>query len=289
MKVLKFATAIALFLGFPSLASAQDAPRDEPVEVMVLGLYHFANPGRDVVNVEVDDVLAPRRQKEIQILVDTLAQWRPTRVAVESMADLPSLEVSDYDQTTELLKTTRNESVQIGYRLAQQLGHPAVYGYDEQAGEGEPDYFPFGKVQAFAAENGQMDMLNSLFAGLKAQAAEDEAELPNQTIAESLLSSNDEAEVSAQHDLLYYSLLSIGDGDAQPGAELNAMWYLRNAKMFAKIDMFAEPGDRVLVLAGSGHATWLKHFTRRMPGYELVDAQPYVRAAAIASDVVAAD
>lgn len=263
----------------PAWAEEQP-PEPAPIKVMVLGMYHFANPGLDVVNIDVDDVLAPRRQGEIGVLVDTLAEWRPTRIAVENMAEAPAHEMADFDQTEELLKTTRNESVQVGYRLARQLGHAAVYGYDEQAGEGEPDYFPMGKVQAFAAENGGEGLLGSLFGEVQAMVAEERARLPEQTIAESLLTHNDPERVGAMHDKLYYSLLSIGDGDAQPGAELNAYWYMRNAKMFAKIDMIAEPGDRVLVLAGSGHVTWLRHFVRRMPGYELVEALPYVDRAA---------
>ncbi len=102
------------------------------------------------------------------------------------------------------------------------------------------------------------------------------------TIAESLLPHNDAERLAAQHDNIYYSMLSIGDGDSQPGAELNAYWYMRNAKMFAKIDMIAEPGDRVLVIVGSGHATWIRHFVQRMPGYQLVEAEPYLRAAILA-------
>ncbi|MEX0343007.1 MAG: DUF5694 domain-containing protein [Erythrobacter sp.] len=273
--------ALAAAFASPALAQGPEAePDPAPVQVMVLGMYHFANPDRDVVNIEVDDVLAPRRQGEIGVLVDTLAEWRPTRIAVENMAEAPALEMADFDRTEELLETTRNESIQIGYRLARQLGHEAVYGYDEQPGEGEPDYFPMGKVQAFAAENGGQDLLASLFAEVQAMAAEEQARLPQQSIAESLLTHNDPDRVGAMHDRLYYSLLRIGDGDAQPGAELNAYWYMRNAKMFAKIDMIAQPGDRVLVLAGSGHATWLRHFVRRMPGYELVEALPYVEQAA---------
>src|SRR3546814_10146346 len=81
-------------------------------------------------------------------------------------------------------------------------------------------------------------------------------QLAQQSMAESLILHNDAAVVEEQHDLLYYSMLQIGDGDSQPGAELNAYWYMRNAKMFAKLDLFAQPGDRVLVIVGSGHATW---------------------------------
>lgn len=274
-----FIAAFAALMASPALAD--DATESPAItEVMVLGMYHFANPGLDAVNIEVDDVLAPKRQAEIAVLVDTLAEWKPHRIAVENMAEAPALVMSNYDQTEALLGTKRNESIQVGYRLARQLGHDAVYGYDEQPGEGEPDYFPMGKVQAFAQENGGMDLLGSLFTEVQAMAAEEQAKLPKQTIAESLIMHNDPARVGRMHDRLYYSLLKIGDGDQQPGAELNAYWYMRNAKMFAKIDMIARPGDRVLVLAGSGHATWLKHFVRRMPGYELVDALPYVEKAA---------
>lgn len=280
MKFLKIVTALVALWSFPASAE-ETADREAPAltEVMVLGVYHFANPGQDMVNMEVDDVLAPGRQREMQALVDALAEWKPTRIAVENMAEAPTLTMDDYAETDALLATDRNESIQIGYRLAKQLGHDAVYGYDEQPGDGEPDYFPMGKVQAFAAENGQMDVLEQLIAEVRASTVEEQRDLPNQTIAESLLAHNDRARIDGRHDRLYYSLLQIGDGDAQPGAELNAYWYMRNAKMFAKVDMIARPGDRVLVIAGSGHATWLKHFAERMPGYTLVEALPYLEMA----------
>ncbi len=269
-----------------SLSAEEPPPGADPVpvKVMVLGVYHFANPGLDAVNIEVDDVLAPKRQAEIAVLVDTLADWEPTKVAVENEAPAPTFVIEEYADTEELLTNTRNESIQIGYRLARQLGHDAVYGYDEQPGEGEPNYFPLSEVQAFAQENGGMELLGSLFAEVQAMAAKEQENLANQTIAQSLLTHNDTARISAMHDKLYYSLLKIGDGDKQPGAELNAFWYMRNAKMFAKLDMIAEPGDRVLVVAGSGHATWLKHFVRRMPGYELVEPMPYLKRAAAQSE-----
>ena len=114
---------------------------------------------------------------------------------------------------------------------------------------------------------------------VQAEADQETSERPDQTVAQSLLKHNDTARVAAMHDRLYYSLLNIGDGDQQPGAELNAYWYMRNAKMFAKLNMIAQPGDRVLAIAGSGHATWLKDFVERMPGYELVEALPYIEAA----------
>ena len=49
----------------------------------MLGVYHMANPGRDIHNMRADDVLAPKRQAEIGQLVEVLKRFRPTKIAVE--------------------------------------------------------------------------------------------------------------------------------------------------------------------------------------------------------------
>jgi hypothetical protein len=51
---------IAALLGAsPALAALP------PVEVMVLGTYHFGNPGLDLNNMKADSVLTPARQREL--------------------------------------------------------------------------------------------------------------------------------------------------------------------------------------------------------------------------------
>ena len=46
-------------------AAPPPAPPPASVQVMVLGSYHFDNPGRDVVNIKADDVRTPKRQREL--------------------------------------------------------------------------------------------------------------------------------------------------------------------------------------------------------------------------------
>ena len=293
MTLLKTLVGLAALIAAPLCAQgapeAQAKPDSDPkpVQIMILGTYHFANPGMDVVNIDVDDVLAPKRQSEIADLANSLATWAPTKIAVENEAEPPTLSMPAFKDAASLLTTSRNESIQIGYRVALKLGHTAVFGYDEQSEAGEPDYFPLGQVQAFADANAKSDDLAALFAEVETMAAEQNENLSKQSIAESLFVHNDGDALARLHDRLYYSMLRFGNGKEQPGAELNAYWYMRNAKMFAKIDMIAQPGDRVLVIAGSGHATWLRHFAERMPGYELVEAMPYLKSAAARSSSTA--
>lgn len=251
-----------------------------PVQVMVLGTYHFDNPGRDVVNIRVDDVTAPRRQRELAALADAIAAFRPTRVMVETERPGPSHDVADYARFAPArLRQDRNEITQIGYRIAHRTGLTTVQGIDEQSGPGEPDYFPFDRVQAHAAAHGQSAALAEATAAIQRAAAETEALMPTATIPALLDRYNDPA-TPAGGQAFYYALLRHGDGTAQPGAELNAMWYLRNAKIFSKLVTVARPGDRILVVYGAGHGYWLRHFAATMPGYVSVDVRPYLARAA---------
>src|SRR6185503_12139433 len=73
--------AMALGLRAADPAASQQSPR---AEVLVLGLFHMANPGHDVFNMQADDMLAPKRQQEVAELVAVLQRFKPTRIAVEN-------------------------------------------------------------------------------------------------------------------------------------------------------------------------------------------------------------
>jgi hypothetical protein len=53
--------------------------------VLVLATYHMDNPGRDVMNVQSDDVLTEKRQREIREFVNLLKRFKPTKIAVEML------------------------------------------------------------------------------------------------------------------------------------------------------------------------------------------------------------
>jgi hypothetical protein len=112
---------------------------------MVLGTYHFGNPGQDMHNMKVDSVLTPAKQSELADVASRLAKFNPTKIAVEALSDRPHLISDKFDGfTLEKLSKDPDERTQIAFRLAHQLGHKSVYGIDEQSDT--IDYFPFDKV-----------------------------------------------------------------------------------------------------------------------------------------------
>ncbi len=267
------AWAVACSLIVAGAAFAADAtgkPAAEPVRVLLLGAYHMANPGLDANNVKIDSVLTPQRQRELADVAQRLARFKPNKIAVEMQGDLPGLALSSYQRyTPEVLLKEPNEIDQIGFRLAHQLGHLAVYGIDEQSKT--IDYFPYDQVQAYVQAHQQSDKLAGGLALGQRLARQMEQGQKTKTVRQMLLMVNTPGYDVAEMAGYYYPLLAVGDAKEQPGAELNAAWYLRNVKIFTKLQTVAQPGDRILVLYGAGHNFWLRHLLRHTPGFVYVD------------------
>jgi hypothetical protein len=265
---------LALTVFFAFNATAADKPK--VVEMMVLGSYHFGNPGLDTHNMKAESVLAPKRQAELDAIARAILTFKPTHVMVERQSDAPNLALADYQKFTmaDLLRD-ENEIAQLGYRVAKMANLPEVYGIDEQPKKDEPDYYPYDKVQATAKQFGQTAMLEQLNAPIGEMVKNFESAQKTATVAQLLLQMNG-PKMEAAAVNFYFGVLPIGDTETQTGADLNAMWYLRNAKIFGKALKIAKPGDRVFVVYGAGHLYWLRHFASQMPGYKFVDPQPYL-------------
>ena len=249
--------------------------RDPQVQVMVLGAYHFGNPGLDVANVKADDVTAPRRQQELADLTRQLAKFAPTKVMVEMVPAKDSAKIDAYEKfsSADLLKD-KNEITQIGFRLARHLNHESVYAIDEQSDSF--DYFPFDKVQAYAKARGIDPELNALTERWSNQAKKFELAQKTNTISQLLRILNAPEQIQRDQNQ-YMAILRFGHGSEWPGADLNAAWYLRNAKIHSKLMKLATPGDRIVVIYGAGHNYALRELVKTTPGYRLVEPLLYLR------------
>jgi hypothetical protein len=240
-----------------------------PAQVMILGTYHFANPGLDVVRTEVDDVLSATRQAEIRAIVDALAAFRPTRIAVEHVparaAALDSL-FRAWRSGAHVLQ--RDETEQLGFRLAAAHGHERVHPIDH-TGE-----FPFGAVMAYAQQH-DPPFLAMVQAELERIAGESNRQQRENTISEILRLANDPAKLAADHGM-YLRFARVGAGDSQVGADLLVKWYERNIRIFSNLQLVARPGERVIVIIGNGHAPILRELASYDPELVLVEPNDYL-------------
>ena len=140
--------------------------------LMILGSYHMANPGADMVNVEADDVMTPKRQIEIKQLVGRLKKFKPTKVAVEHESEKDvELQTTYRSYLNGNYQLRRNETQQIGFRLAQQMGHRHIYPVDWN----KPPPVDLATVdfQTFAKANNQQTLLDEIFSEPPSQATKE--------------------------------------------------------------------------------------------------------------------
>src|SRR5262245_25885751 len=223
---------------------------DEPVEVMIVGVVHMANPHLDRHNVTVPDVLLPRHQEEIIRMTEGLGRFKPTQVHVE-WDDQPKVDADYAHYLAGGLQSRRDEIVQLAFRLAKNASLAKVHASDT------PMSFDFRPLFAFIAKQGRQAELDVLDAKGKAMMEAENEMLRTRGILPLLRMLNRPESILEGH-LAHRLVLRYGAGAEQPGPEYWSGWTRRNILICAKIIQAAKPGDRLVAFFGSSHSFQLR-------------------------------
>lgn len=262
-------------VSLPAVQRAEQCPADRS-PILILGTYHMANPGLDAVNTEADDVLSQRRQREIVELSERLARFGPTKVMLEgAYADRDEDHARYRRYVAGTFHLTRNESEQIGFRLAKQLGHTTVYPIDFPMFMSGQSYDELD----FSVRPQPAPAAASATAAQPRVLSEGERRLRSSTVADFLAWLNERAQWQPSH-LAYMELFEPEPGNMSIYARTNNLtnWYQRNFRMWANVVRVTErPRDRALLIVGSGHLAILRQLAQNMPGFCLVEPEAYLR------------
>ena len=243
----RICVALLLILTLTARAQAQTP------EVLLFGVFHFANPGRDVVRVDQIDVSTPANQTYLAGLAQRLCEFRPTAILLEfdraHESDIRK-QLDNYTAGKSGLSET-DEIYQIGFRVAKSCNVKNIYGFDETkvGWDAEP---LFAYLEKSAPD--LLGAFNAEIARLQAATATAHRELG---LKELLARANDPDQDRLNKDI-YLSTNAAGAGLGFEGADATARWWHRNFRMYANIQRYATSGERVLVVAGSGHTAILR-------------------------------
>lgn len=240
--------------------------------LLLVASGHFANPGRDNVNIKVDDVLAPRRQAEIAELVKKLAAFRPTIVAVEVPAlGQTKLDGLYRDYRAGKYQLARREHEQLGFRLAAQMKLDRVHAVDWNG-------MPPGAESDYAWDvYGKAHGQGAVVAAVSDPKRLAFAELGTLSLVEWLRRLNT-PEAQRKLQQIYLDIGTIGDADKQPGAAWVGTWYARNLRIFATVrKLVKQPYERVLVIYGASHAYPLRQMALETGAFKVEDAGAYLK------------
>jgi hypothetical protein len=269
---------------------------------MLLGTFHFQDAGLDVRKPQFDvDILSDRRQREVAELLDRLAPFRPTLIAVEARPERQQAMDQDYHQFIQgEFKLSGWETHQLGFRLARRLGLDRVHSVDAWGRYYDPpldleryargrttrelgeylsekfDFDPWRDLAAYAREREQEHLLTEWEDHFRQRYERGDREKAQRSLRETLLGLNSEETLLLNHGEYLVNHFKVGTGNNYLGADLVTAWYSRNLRIFANLQRITGPGDRLLLIIGAGHVPILRHCAQASPEYEFIEVYEYL-------------
>lgn len=271
-----FGFCFLFLLTFVVKAQIGTVDRDAGIKptLVVLGTYHMGTPGHNVVNGKVDDVTSPERQKQMVQLVGTLKQFKPTKIVVGDLEDDAKTQEKYNKYLSGNYQLSKNETNQIGFRLAKELGHKKVYCVDWSDFWDDPSI----NYEKYASKDAELDsFLKGVYRNLKKGVDAEHEKLFTLPVIDQLILLNQPDRMEKDHKV-YFDLMRIGRGKEYIGANYVSWWYRRNLTILdAVIRLTDSPNDRILVIYGAGHLKLLTQFAKESGFYNVESPLKYLK------------
>lgn len=256
------------------LTALAQQKKEKDVKVLLLGTFHFNNPGLDVAKFKDADILSPKRQQEVEEVTALLKAFAPDKIFIEAIpARQPQIDSSLASYKAGKKELGASEVEQLGFRLGKQLRISTLYCVDYQEAE-----FPFDSLMRSATEAGQTDITSFVQKTIEEVQKSFNEALQKFTIKEMLLRENNEDLMKLQHEF-YFKLLPAGKPGDHVGSYLVSEWWRRNMVIYENILKHLDGNEeRILVIFGSGHTAILNELMKFNPAIKLVSVSEVLKA-----------
>lgn len=250
------------------VVSAQ--PADE-AKVMLLGVFHFANPGLDAVKTEQINVMTQESQRYLEKVTEQLADFAPTHVLLECLPEsAPAYTEEFLAYLAGDFQLKSRESYQLGFRIAEKADLKELHCYDDRSVEWEVE-----PMMEYLSQNESalFEKFNDTIASITA----DIEQLHKTLGLEELLLQHNSQEFDDLNKSIYLTTNAAGAGAGFEGANAAASWWHRNFRMYGIIQAIAQPGTRLIVIGGQGHTAILKDLLRLDADRSGVSVLPFLK------------
>lgn len=287
----KLIITVVLFLAVFSVAAQEKAKiPDKKIQIVILGTFHFGATS-DTNRTNFDDLFSPKRQSEINKIVERLAKYNPDKLFVEqepSEQEKWNKIYADYERGIEPTgNNLANEIFQIGVKLAKKTNNPnGVMCVDyqmptdfEEALNNAKDDVARNYIRQVQAIGDAPEPLNSnekfFFLPFKTSKNFREHKLAETDLLDYYVWINSPEYIARNHyNNDNYLALAFGQNEDYLGAEYVTLWYNRNLKILTNILRNASLEDnRYLLIIGAAHVKVLRDFFAGNPYFEIVEVK----------------
>ncbi|WP_427872574.1 DUF5694 domain-containing protein [Flavobacterium sp. MMS24-S5] len=246
-----------------NLTSAQTKKK----QILLIGTFHYANPGHDVAKIKTFNVMSEKSQKELEIMSDKIKKFGPDKIFVEwKFSKQAELDKYYSKNTDSLLKKDLNEITQLALRTAKKLNHKKMYGIDYRT------RFPYDSLMMSMEKANQKDLMKKNTESTERFVKDNNERMAKSSLTDLMLYYNEKA--SNEDNIQWYLEVAnrAGNPDDFTGASLVSNWYKRNLYMYSLVQKLTESSDnKIMVLLGAGHAAMLREFLAHDPEFEIVE------------------
>ena len=275
--------ALLFYLLFVATFYAQ-TPKKQ-IEILVIGTYHFNNPGLDVAKYKVLDIMSEKSQLQLEEISTAIANFKPTKIFTEwELKDQLTLDTlynkylegNYFDYVSKKYPKRKfyeqNEIVQLAFRTAKKSKLKKIYGIDYQETS-----FDFDSVMKFTDSIRLPNFKKDIKDDIKNIEKTSNALFAQNDLLKCLYYFN--SQKLRASDLPWY-VKKINKSDklnTYVGAFLAAEWYRRNLYMLANIQKQTEISDnRIMVLAGASHIGVIIDLLKHDDDYKIVELKEVI-------------
>lgn len=248
-------------------------------EILLIGTFHYNNPGADLAKTKSFDILSEASQLELKKISSSINNYNPTKVFVEwpynKQEELDSLYQlylnGNYFKNENLSDfNLKNEIFQLGFKVAKENNLKKVYGIDYTGTN-----FPFSEVMADVVKNNQIELQAKIEKAISRFTEEFDSKIE---AGESLIDLTiflNKPEMRAFSNYFHNELMLLAGGTHDfYGPLLTSEWYKRNLYMWSLIQKQTEESDeRIMVLAGASHTAMFDLFIKENKLWKVKELQ----------------
>lgn len=247
-------------------------------EALLVGTFHYNNPGADVAKTKTFDILNEDSQLELKKISKKITNYNPTKIFVEWPYDeqrkLDSLyhiytKGNYFDNDSLSNFYLKNEIFQLAFRIAKENNLKKLYAIDYSTS------FPFEDVMKEIAKNNQSELKSMIENGISKFTVDFDNKIESGVSLIELTYYVNSQEMRKLSNYFHNNLMLLaGSTEDFSGPLLTSEWYKRNLYMWSLIQKnVTESDDRIMILAGSSHIAMFELFIKQNDKWKVKELQ----------------
>lgn len=244
-------------------------------EVLLIGTFHYNNPGADVAKIKSFDILNEESQLELKKITSFINEYNPDKIFVE----WPYNEQDELDSLYQLYKEgkyfkndslsdfyRKNEIFQLAFRVAKDKNLKTVYGIDYSSTS-----FPFEEVMNAIEKAGQSKLKERFQNDISKFTSEFDKKIESGiSLSELTYFLNTSESRNFSNNFHNNLMLLAGSSDDFSGPFLTSEWFKRNLYMWSLIQKKTDESDKkIMILVGSSHAAMFELFIKEVDNWKI--------------------